>query len=161
VYKSSSAFFIDPHCPAWLRKVSELVAINDGAFKHHLDRYKYPERFEDTQTNPRPDHRHLAMTVMLEPLEARLSSSRFLGGDEACATDIGIFPFIRQYAAIDPAWFADLPLPQVKAWMSYWLSHPVFDGCMQKLPPQEKVPFPSMRPSPQQDHEMGREILVR
>lgn len=136
----------------------ELLAINDGAFKHHLDRYKYPERFEDTQINTGPKHRHLAMTVMLEPLEARLSSSRFLGGDEACATDIGIFPFIRQYAAVDPAWFADLSLPQVKAWMSYWLSHPVFDGCMQKLPPQERVLFPSTRFSTQQGQELDRGI---
>ena len=136
----------------------ELLAINDGACKHHLDRYKYPERFEGTQTDPGPEHRQLAMTVMLEPLEARLSAARFLGGDHACATDIGIFPFIRQYIAVDPTWFADLSLPKVKAWMSYWLSHPVFDECMQKLPPQEKVLFPSVRPSTRQGLEMGHEI---
>lgn len=37
--------------------------------------------------------------TVLEPLEARLAQAQFLGGQQPCATDIGVFPFVRQFAA--------------------------------------------------------------
>jgi glutathione S-transferase len=79
-----------------------LVALNDGAFKQHLDRYKYPEKFAGSD---RHAHRSAAMQGLVQLLEQRLSAAPYLGGDQPCAADLAIFPFIRQFRALDEAWF--------------------------------------------------------
>jgi glutathione S-transferase len=107
-----------------------LQAACDGPFKHHLDRTKYPERFADAQG--RDHHREQAVAVLLLALEERLRTSPQLGGESACATDIGVFPFVRQFAATDPAWWAAQPLPAVQAWLAAWLLHPLFERAMRK-----------------------------
>lgn len=119
----------------------EWLARNDGEFKHHLDRYKYPERYNETD---RDDHRENALASFLRPLNSRLQQSRYLGGDEPCATDIALFPFVRQFAAVEPVWFESMELPALIAWLSSWLSSPMFAHCMQKLPGQTTVPFPQV-----------------
>jgi len=107
-----------------------LLAICDGEFKHHLDRYKYPQRFSDAQGLEQ--HRAQAVVALLEPLETALKDSAYLGGASPCSADIGIFPFVRQFAAIDPEWFQSLPLPAVKTWLAAWLVHPLFKAAMAK-----------------------------
>ena len=109
-----------------------LQAACDGPFKHHLDRTKYPERFADAQG--REHHRRQALAVLLAPLEARLQAAPQLGGQAPCAADIGIFPFVRQLAATDPAWWVAQPLPAVQAWLGAWLTDPLFERAMRKLP---------------------------
>ena len=126
----------------------EWLARNDGAFKHHLDRYKYPERYENADRN---SHRELALESFLRPLEMRLEQSRFLGGSEPCATDLAIFPFVRQFAAVEPARFAQEPMRAVQDWLSYWLSSPLFLRCMAKLPSQA-----GRGSSPQTDTDQGQ-----
>ena len=102
----------------------------DGPFKHHLDRTKYPERFTDAQG--REHHRSQAVAVLLQALDARLRTAPQLGGDVPCAADIGIFPFVRQFAATDPAWWAVQPLPALQAWLDRWLAHPLFERAMHR-----------------------------
>jgi glutathione S-transferase len=65
-------------------------------------------------------------------LEVQLKEQRQLGGATPCAADIGIFPFVRQFAAVQPAWFEDLPLPAVKVWLAQWLVSPLFGDAMVK-----------------------------
>ena len=55
-----------------------LLAVCDGTFKHHLDRYKYPERFDGLGS--RAHHREQAVDVLLKPLDAQLQSTDQLGG---------------------------------------------------------------------------------
>jgi glutathione S-transferase len=107
-----------------------LQAACDGPFKHHLDRTKYPERFADAQS--RDQHRQQAVAVLLGALEQRLAAAPQLGGEVPCAADIGIFPFVRQFAATDPAWWSAQPLPAVQAWLAAWLLHPLFERAMRK-----------------------------
>lgn len=118
---------------AWLSR-------NDAVFKQHLDRYKYPERFPGTDRN---DHREQALGAFVQPLALRLEHSAFLGGEAPCATDIAVFPFLRQFAAVEPAWFAQLPIPALQAWLAHWLSSPLFEHCMHKLPARTTVVFPA------------------
>ena len=107
-----------------------LLMVCEADFKHHLDRYKYPQRFKDAQG--KEHHRAQAVSVLLEPLELQLQQAAQLGGSNPCAADMGIFPFVRQFAAVNPAWFEALPLPHVQAWLAGWLDHPLFELAMRK-----------------------------
>ena len=107
-----------------------LLALCDGEFKGHLDRYKYPQRFDDALGAAH--HASHAVAVLLKPLEATLKDQPQLGGSTPCAADMGIFPFVRQFAAVNPERFEALPLLAVKAWLAGWLAHPLFEAAMVK-----------------------------
>ena len=109
----------------------DLMRRNDGDFKHHLDRYKYPQRY-DLDNGQRDQHRAAAVAALLLPLEERLTSAPYLGGDAPCATDLAIFPFVRQFAAVEKAWFEALALPAVQRWLAQWVNSPLFETCMAK-----------------------------
>ena len=134
-----------------------LLQRNDGAFKRLLDRHKYPERFtaDSGDGDDSAAHGHSpqrvrqaacaeALATHLRPLDARLQAQPHLGGATPCATDLALFPFVRQFAAVDPAWFAAQPLPALQAWLAGWLTSPLFAACMVKLPVQEVVDFPGL-----------------
>jgi glutathione S-transferase len=114
----------------------DLLQRNDGEFKCLLDRYKYPER-NITRAE--------AVACFLDPLEARLQSQTYLGGARPCATDLAVFPFVRQFAAVEPHWFASLAPPAVRAWLAAWLNKPLFEACMLKLPAGSVLNFPAVR----------------
>lgn len=134
----------DPH-GWWSRAQSAenlaLLACNDGLFKHHLDRYKYPERHSVPDRN---GHREQALAALLLPLENRLQHKPYLGGVSPCATDIALFPFVRQFSAVEPVWFLEQPLPALRAWLKHWLTSPLFESCMVKLPSQIATAFPPL-----------------
>ena len=119
----------------------DLLARNDGAFKHHLDHYKYPERYSEPDRNA---NREQAISALLLPLERRLQHQPYLGGHLPCATDLALFPFVRQFAAVEPDWFSKQPVPAVQAWLALWLASPLFQACMVKLPAQAATPFPAL-----------------
>ncbi len=119
-----------------------LLRHNDGDFKAHLDRYKYPER-SGLDAAAREALRAHAVTTWLVPLDARLARHAYLGGSAACATDMAVFPFIRQFAAVDPSWFEALPLPALQNWLNAWLASSLFEACMTKLPSQTATVFPA------------------
>lgn len=121
----------------------EWLATNDGVFKHHLDRYKYPERFNESDG---VGHRERALEEFLRPLATRLEQTTYLGGSVPCATDLALFPFVRQFAAVEPEWFARLQTSALQAWLASWLASPLFQRCMNKLPSQTTVSFPPARP---------------
>ncbi len=106
-----------------------LIAVNDGPFKHHLDRAKYPGRYEEEDGT---DHRAAAL-ALLAPLEERLENAPYLCGETPSLTDIALLPFIRQFAAIDPAWFAAQPLPRVQGWLDGLLASDLFASIMGKF----------------------------
>lgn len=131
----------------WARAQSpanlDLVQRNDGDFKRHLDRWKYPQRYADGHLTP-DAHRDAALDVLLQSLEARLQGEPYLGGATPCATDLAVMPFVRQFASVDPEWFAAQNLPSVQAWLGGWLVSPLFVLCMYKLPVQGAIRFPSL-----------------
>jgi len=131
----------------WARAQSpanlDLVQRNDGDFKHHLDRWKYPQRYAGETLKPEA-HRDRAMDVLLRPLEARLRGAPYLGGAMPCATDLAVMPFVRQFAAVERDWFAALDLPSLQSWLNDWLVHPLFAACMAKLPTEAAIRFPPL-----------------
>ncbi len=79
--------------------------------------------------------------MLLQPLDARLQQNAQLGGATPCATDIALFPFVRQFAAVEPTWFDALPLPALQGWLRGWLAHDLFDRAMAKLEANRVVAF--------------------
>lgn len=102
-----------------------LIAANDGPFKHHLDRYKYPDR----HASDPGEHRALGLD-MLAQLEARLAGGGYLCGGQRSLTDAAIMPFVRQFAAVDRAWFDARPLPAVQRWLAGQTASPLFAAVM-------------------------------
>lgn len=107
-----------------------LIATFDTQFKHHLDRTKYPQKFGSDPI----EHRAAALLI-LQAIETRLGQSAFLHGPNRTLTDIALMPFIRQFAAIDPAWFEAQPLPKVQAWLSSQTTSTLFMRAMERLKP--------------------------
>jgi glutathione S-transferase len=115
-----------------------LIALNDGAFKQQLDRYKYPERYVASEREMQRDQ---AVNGLLQKLEEQLVSLAYLGGKEPCAADLAIFPFVRQFRAVDEAWFDAQALPATQRWLQAWLQSELFEICMKKLPMGQRLPF--------------------
>ncbi len=115
----------------WLKRDDHtLIKTNDGPFKHHLDRYKYPDRHASDPVS----HREAGLEL-LAPLEARLGAHADLCGDERGLTDVAIFPFVRQFAQTDRAWFDAQPIPCLQAWLGRHLESPLFGAVMVRLEP--------------------------
>ncbi len=114
----------------WMeRDDPSLISANDGFFKHDLDRYKYPDRYEADALTHREDG-----LKFLRDLDARLSVSTFLDGAVRGLTDAAIVPFVRQFAAVDPDWFAAQRLPQLRLWLRGFLGSSLFRSIMLRAP---------------------------
>ena len=111
-------------------QTQQLIAENDGAFKQHLDRYKYAIRFPEQSAE---DYRN-AGEQFLAKLELRLQQSDFLFGDVVSLADIAIFPFIRQFAAVDQGWFESTGYIQLKSWLQRLVTSALFERVMAKQP---------------------------
>ena len=116
----------------------DLIARNDGAFKHHLDRYKYPTRYPEEAAGDeatfRYDHRGHRLKILGE-LNDRLQSQPFLNGNARSLVDIAIFPFIRQFANTDRDWFDEQPLQPLQEWLEAHLASDLFASIMGKYTP--------------------------
>jgi glutathione S-transferase len=123
---------LDRHDPAgWLDCVDEvLIDTNDGPFKHHLDRAKYPDRYEEDAALHRD-----ACADLLRPLDDRLAVSPHLCGDKSGLIDAAILPFVRQFASIDRDRFEALPMPHLRGWLDRFLVSPLFQAAMLRLAP--------------------------
>ncbi|MEL8056156.1 MAG: glutathione S-transferase [Pseudomonadota bacterium] len=102
----------------------------DGPFKHALDRYKYPNRYD---LPDRLEHRERGL-VYLRTLNDRLSVTKGLIKDTFCLPDAAISPFVRQFANTDRDWFGNITLPHLKHWLSEIIEGPLFARIMQKYP---------------------------
>ncbi|MBC9033993.1 glutathione S-transferase [Sphingomonas sp. JC676] len=105
------------------------IAANDGPFKHHLDRYKYPDRHASDPL----EHRAQGLALLAD-LDHRLTGQACLCGETRSLTDVAILPFVRQFAAVDRAWFAAQPLPALRRWLAEGLASPLFLGIMAPRP---------------------------
>ena len=106
-----------------------LIATNDGAFKHHLDRYKYADRHGVDPV----EHRDAA-TVLLRALDERLRDTGSLGESPRAGrqsmTDLAIMPFVRQFAQTDRTYFDGLPFERLHAWLARHLASALFARIM-------------------------------
>ncbi len=123
---------LQAHDPeGWLiRDDPELIAVADGMFKHHLDRYKYPGRYG---VNPQV-HRDGGLRFLCD-LDARIAVAGQVRGSVRGIADAAVMPFVRQFAGVDRAWFDALPLPSLKAWLASHLASELFERVMHRAAP--------------------------
>ena len=110
-----------------------LIETNDTRFKKYLDCYKYPER--NLQSNPKKsqlEYRQLGETFFAQ-LENLLQQNTYLFGEKPSFADYAIFPFVRQFAAVDDVWFEQCKYSKLRVWLYAWLESELFKSVMQKL----------------------------
>ena len=70
----------------------------------------------------------------LQSLDGLLAKNNYLLGDSISLADIGIFPFIRQFAHVDLDWFRGLPHLHLIKWYEQQIKSDVFVNIMKKYP---------------------------
>jgi glutathione S-transferase len=108
----------------WIKK-------NDGPFKVLLDQYKYPNRFPDLEHE---SVLNSAIALMIEPMDDALQWSPYLLGNKISWVDIAIFPFVRQFAAVNARRFESLPFAALQEWLNQHLRSELFGMVMSKHP---------------------------
>ena len=126
-------YALGKHDPeGWLegdvKKTNELIALNDGMFKHNLDRYKYPSRYPDEDCTGCFD----VCVSILKKYETSLTQSAFLLGEKATLVDTALAPFIRQFSKVEPERFDALKIPKLQNWLTAFLESPRFKRIMEK-----------------------------
>ncbi|MEP1441558.1 MAG: glutathione S-transferase [Hyphomicrobiales bacterium] len=126
----------DPH--DWLplnaemkQRSDELIEECDTSFKHHLDRYKYPNRYEGVDAIESRD----AAVEILTKWNGYLARHENLLGDKPRLADYATFPFVRQFANVNRDWFDGLDLPHLQAWLERHLTSKIFADIMLKQKP--------------------------
>ena len=125
----------------------QLIASFDDRFKYHLDRYKYPHRYEsDNLQDFAQNHRTQGMQF-LDQLDSRLKNTPYLFGTRLALADAAIVPVVRQFALTDFSWFEQQPWPQLHLWLSKLLQSELFMSSLQKYPKwtlsNPKILFPT------------------
>ena len=109
-------------------RIAELIEANDQAFKLHLNRYKYAERYPE---QPMAVYRAEG-ALFLQQLDELLEGRDYLLSDHPCLADIALLPFVRQFAHVDREWFAQTPYVRLQAWLQGFLESELFTAIMKK-----------------------------
>ena len=109
-------------------RVLALIAENDQVFKHHLNRYKYAERYPQQPM----EHYRAEGEVFLQQLEGLLAENDYLLAGHLSLADVALAPFVRQFAHVDRQWFAGTPYHRLQTWLQRFLESPLFAAVMAK-----------------------------
>lgn len=109
----------------------QLIQHNDGEFKYYLDRYKYADRYPE---HTKEYYRQQA-ECFLDDLEQRLQTNDYLCGLRFSIADAAVAPFIRQFAAVDQAWFLQSHYPALRHWLQTFLNSTRFADIMHHYQP--------------------------
>lgn len=120
----------DVWLPADRPLIEALIEENDTRFKVLLDRYKYAVRYPEYPM----EHYRAQGAVVLQRLECLLEHTPYLTGTTLTLADVALAPFIRQFAHVDRAWFAQAPYPKLQAWLECFLASGLFTAVMAKQP---------------------------
>jgi len=113
-----------------LTEMLSLIDKNDFEFKGWLDKYKYADRYP---SYPACYYRTMAEEFLMI-LENRLNSSCYLLSEKISLADMAIFPFIRQFAAVDKDYFQQSPYPCLKIWLNNFNDSALFKSVMNSYP---------------------------
>lgn len=129
-----------PHSPESQACVDASIALNDGEFKTHLDRYKYPQRFGLESGLP---HRTQGAKVLMQwdlmlqtnvQTHGQVHVPAYLSGPQWGLLDACVAPFVRQFARTDRVWFDAQPWPLLSQWLKAFENSQAFTEVMGKHP---------------------------
>lgn len=106
----------------------QLITQNDGEFKRAIDCYKYPERHSPEQVM----QARKAASDILSYWNALLISTPYFCGNSASIVDYALMPFVRQFAAVNQAYFEALAIPNLQQWLVNLSQSAVFKKVMAK-----------------------------
>ncbi len=121
-----------------------LIAKADTDFKHNLDRYKYPDRYEGADAIAY----RTAGEKFLKQLDDRTGHQPYLFGNRLCLADVAIAPFVRQFANTDRGWFDQTPYLNLHRWLDAFLQSETFNIIMEKYLPWQSGDPVTLSPVP-------------
>ena len=125
----------DPHRwlggwgPAPVAAMEALITANDGPFKHHLDRFKYPDRYPGEAFEA---HRQAGLAI-LRSWSRRLELGGWLLGRRPSLADWALLPFVRQFRLVDlPGFDAEPQIEALQAWLGRFLAGPELAAALEQ-----------------------------
>ena len=117
---------IDASMP-WIHK-------NDTFFKRNLDRFKYPNRYEDEgETSQVRDEAYKQAGVFLAELEDAINANGgYILSEQPSVADVAIFPFVRQFSKVDGNLWVSNSYSKVREWLAIFLGKEAFSDIMTK-----------------------------
>ncbi|MFJ1341005.1 glutathione S-transferase [Pseudomonas caricapapayae] len=112
--------------PQGAQAADALIERNDRVFKVQVNLYKYAERYPQ---HSREYYRTQAEAWLAE-LDERLAQRAYLFADHPSLADAALLPLMRQFAGVEPDWFASAPYPHLRAWLQGWLESALFRAIM-------------------------------
>jgi glutathione S-transferase len=113
-----------------MRDAIALIERMDATFKPHLDAYKYLYRSDQLGAF---EARDKALPFLYE-LDEMLAGQDYLMGQKRSVADIGVAPFVRQFAHVDRDWFYAQGWENLKPWLKVFLESDAFLRIMKKYP---------------------------
>ncbi len=113
-----------------MRGALALIERMDVDFKPHLDAYKYLYRSNQVAAFAA---REKALAFLFE-LDEMLAGQDYLMGQKRSVADIGVAPFVRQFAHVDRDWFYAQGWENLKPWLLVFLESDPFKRIMKKYP---------------------------
>lgn len=124
--------------------IDALIAQNDGPFKHHLDRFKYADRYPGVT---REQHQQQGLAILTSWAE-RVQAHGWLVGDRCTLADLALWPFVRQWRIADPESFEQDPsLASLRLWLQGFLDSPDFERLMVRREPWQEGDAPVFFPA--------------
>jgi glutathione S-transferase len=105
----------------------------DGEFKYHLDRYKYPNRFDKIDDADKVDHRAKA-AEFAGHINTLMMQNYYEFNSKFGIYYAGCMPFIRQFSNTDKVWFDMQPWPHLQAAMAAFEASATFKTIMKTYP---------------------------
>jgi len=109
-----------------------LIRQNDNGFKRWLDRYKYQVRYPEHSSVYYREQAEQYLRVLEQLLQCQGGAG--LLDRRWTLADAAIFPFVRQFASVDRAWFATAGYVNLLGWLTQWEQSGLFQSVMHKHP---------------------------
>ena len=109
-------------------QINKMLTILEYDFKQNLDKYKYPNRYENINKNLHRDKN----LKFLNNLNNLLEQNKALNCQHLSMVDYAIFPFIRQFRNVDELWFDSLDFIFLKKWLYQIIDSREFSSIMNK-----------------------------
>lgn len=108
--------------------LNRLTQQNDNDFKRALDCYKYPNKYDVVQVSIASNN----ATDILKEWNQLLNNSNYFYRNKASIIDYALMPFVRQFAAVNQAYFEALAIPNIHQWLINLGQSTIFKKVMAK-----------------------------